>query len=539
MNLWKRLTSHFTGNISSPPPASEKAPESNKGVNRPKASPSPGGEGSGEGELKSNSQPSPLDHLPSNRNGKIAHLPRALRDRINLALYNRCPAKELARALNQLPEVQAVMAQYFDGRPLKRQNIDEWKHGGYRDWLHHRQILEQKRELTADARDLSGTADGLPDSLFGMLTLDYAHLMMNGDKETPEEFEKRRKKLSLVSQDIVRIRRSDLQARRVQVQETRLERDEEKTEEQLVFKFMEWTDNPAVRRACILEPMEKNRQMRQMYNMPPRPEDPLVEQLTRHDPYFHPQARKQNKSRPKPTEKSNPASEPQGGSSIQPGVGTALPTPGSDPKEPINPEGVESPSQSTTSYGEKSSSQLASEIEENHNHAKTPHTNPTSTASEKISETNNNANQPPASGWGERTREPSLRGEGELKTDSISSLSSNPAGPLAGIASAISHVIHSCSSAVTGGKGVSNSKLSPRSTGQNPHLSAYERALLEGKTFLEALHIHSTTPVTPKPQPQGTPKPNPLDAFSQPVPSGYQHMPIINFRPNSNWRIPG
>jgi hypothetical protein len=215
----------------------------------------------------------------------------------------------------------------------------------------------------------------------------------------------------------------------------------------------------------------------------------------------------------------------------------------------------------TNSYGDKSSSQLASEIEENHNRPKTPSTNPSSTASEKIPKSNDDTNHPVASpsprgdlsrlGSGERNlaepkvaQQPSERArasqrrdEGELKTDSISPSSSNPAGPLAGIASAISRVVHSCSSAVTGGKDASNSKLAA----QNPHLSAYERALLEGKTFLEALHIHSTTPVSPQPQPQGTPKPNPLDAFSQPAdpPSGYPSLRLINFRPESRWKIWG
>ncbi|HSY42931.1 MAG TPA: hypothetical protein VK811_03410, partial [Candidatus Acidoferrum sp.] len=246
-SIWKHLTSCLTDKKSSPPPASETARKSNNDVNRPIAVPSPWGEGKGEGELNSKVESSPFDNLPYNRNGKIARLPRALRDRINLALYNRYPAKDLAHALNQMPEVKAVLAQYFDGKPLRPQNISEWKQGGYRDWLHHRQILEQQSELTANAKDLSDTANGLPESLFGMLTLNYAHLMMNRDKETPEEFEKKRKELSLVSQDISRIHRCHINTRRVEVQEARLERDEEKTEEQLHFKFMEWVENPAIR----------------------------------------------------------------------------------------------------------------------------------------------------------------------------------------------------------------------------------------------------------------------------------------------------
>jgi hypothetical protein len=383
-----------------------------------------------------------------------------------------------------MPEVQAVLAQSFNGRPLKRQNIDEWKHGGYRDWLHHRQLLEQQRELAADAKDLSDTADGAAESLFGILTLNYADLLMNRDKETPEEFEKKRKELSLVSQDISRMHRCHINTRRVEVQEARLERDEEKTTEQLHFKFMEWVENPAIRRACILEPMEANRRSRQHFGMPPTSDDILVEKLTRNDPYFNPPNKKPAKSKPKPAQKSHPdakpspPSEPQGGSSIQPGVGTPVPIPGSDPDDPLNPEGVEAkpsdpssavgteakPSQPSNPYGDKTTSQIIAEIE----------------------------------GQRDKPASPSPKDEGELKTDSpIRHISPIP----------------------------SNSKLSPRSTGQNPQtpslpkppLSDYERALLEGKTFLEALYIHST-PAKPNSQPASPPaRCSAWDSFSQPV----------------------
>jgi hypothetical protein len=287
-SIWKRLTSRLTG---TPKTSDSQTPNDTVG---PRSCAAVEDEEAPNSKFKT--QPSTFEDLGYNRNGKIARLPRALRDRINLALYHRTPAKDLARALNQMPEVKAVLAQYFNGRPLKQQNINEWKQGGYRDWLHHRQILEQQRELAADAKDLSDTASGLPDSLFGLLTLNYADLMMNRESQTPEEFEKKRKELSLVSQDISRMHRCHINARRVEVQEARLERDEEKTEEQLHFKFMEWVENPAIRRACILGPMEANRQTRQHLGMPPRPEDPLVEQLTKNDPYFNPPNKKQTKT---------------------------------------------------------------------------------------------------------------------------------------------------------------------------------------------------------------------------------------------------
>jgi len=236
-----------------------------------------------------------------NRNGKIARLPRPLRERINRALYDRCTAKHLVKILNEMPEVKAVLAQYFGGRPILTQNIYEWKNGGYRDWLRRQQVLEQKRELAADAKDLADTANNMADSLFGLVTIDYAHLMMNRDKEDPEQYEKKRKSLSILSQDIVRLRRCHLNARRVQVQETKLDNDKEKTEEQLHFKFMTWAENPDIRKALILAPLEADRRMRILWDLPPAPEDPLVEKETKDDPYFGHFAGKQTKTKPNQT----------------------------------------------------------------------------------------------------------------------------------------------------------------------------------------------------------------------------------------------
>jgi hypothetical protein len=208
-----------------------------------------------------------------------------------------------------MPEVKAVLAEHFEGRPISSQNIYEWKWGGYRDWLHHQQILDNKRELAADAKDLANTAPEMADSLFGLLTIDYGHLMMNRDKEEPEQFEKKRKVLSTLAQDIVRLRRCHLNARSVQIQETRMDNETEKTDEQLLLKFREWTQNPEVRKALILAPMERDRQLRILSDLPPAPEDPLVERETQNDPYFSHFDQNKTETKPNKTENSNPESD--------------------------------------------------------------------------------------------------------------------------------------------------------------------------------------------------------------------------------------
>jgi hypothetical protein len=262
------------------------------------------------------SRQKPLEYelnLPDKRNGKIAHLPRPLRDRICQRIYENASLTQLAEALNQIPEVQAVLANHFNAKPISQQNLSEWKAGGYRDWLLKRQLLENKTESVADARQLAQTAHGLADSLFGILTLDYAQLMMNRDQDDDETFEKKRAALSILSQDIVRLRRCQIQARRVEIQEGRFERDEEKTQEQVLHKFAEWASHPDIRRIFILEPLNHMRLLREKYSLPPTKEDLLLLQELQKD-YNYPKStlppNPQTNHKPSPTEKCEPDPAP-------------------------------------------------------------------------------------------------------------------------------------------------------------------------------------------------------------------------------------
>jgi len=316
---------------SSPPPTSEDASPPFPTPDAP--SPAPG---------------VPLDP-PTARNGKIAKLPRPIRDKINRAFDAGQSAVYITEQLNKLPEVKAAMDAHFGGRPITPQNLGEWKAGGYRDWLARQELLRQKSELSADANDMAETAKGLPDSLFGMVMLDYARLLKNADKDSPEEFEKKRKVLSNMLQDVVRIRRCDTQARGVEVQEERLERDREKTSEEIFLKFMEWAGNPEIRRTFILEPMVCMALQRRHFGLPPRPED---EKVLKEYGYVEPAKNQGNQTETAPHRTENPEAdslqskpepEPQRGSVTQPGVvppgGT---TPGSAPNNPLNSERVAS-----------------------------------------------------------------------------------------------------------------------------------------------------------------------------------------------------
>src|ERR1700730_3607932 len=112
------------------------------------------------------------------RTGKIARLPREIREQLNRRLQNRHPGKQLVAWLNSLPKVRATLRQEFGGRAISEQNLSEWKQGGHGDWLARREVLAHVRELVADAEELTGATPGaLADHLATVLTARYAEAL--------------------------------------------------------------------------------------------------------------------------------------------------------------------------------------------------------------------------------------------------------------------------------------------------------------------------------------------------------------------------
>src|ERR1035441_7493325 len=94
------------------------------------------------------------------RTGKIARLPRGIREQLTRRLEDGELGTQLVIWLNALPEAQAMLAGEFAGRAISEQNLSEWKRGGYRDWLARQEVLAQVHELAADAEELAGGAQG-------------------------------------------------------------------------------------------------------------------------------------------------------------------------------------------------------------------------------------------------------------------------------------------------------------------------------------------------------------------------------------------
>ena len=70
------------------------------------------------------------------RHGKIARLPKIIREQLNRRLENGWRGAKLLKWLNALPEVKEVLCEEFQGRAVSEQNLSQWREGGYLRHLH-------------------------------------------------------------------------------------------------------------------------------------------------------------------------------------------------------------------------------------------------------------------------------------------------------------------------------------------------------------------------------------------------------------------
>jgi hypothetical protein len=89
------------------------------------------------------------------RISKISRLPKIIRDQINQKLEDNIPGNDLLTWLNDLPEVQKVLADHFGGRLITKQNLSDWRHTGFIDWAYQRQGRQQWWELVETAGQLT------------------------------------------------------------------------------------------------------------------------------------------------------------------------------------------------------------------------------------------------------------------------------------------------------------------------------------------------------------------------------------------------
>lgn len=157
------------------------------------------------------------------RPGKIAGMPREIREKLNERMQDGEGPAELAQWLNSLPEVKAVLEEKFDGKPLTEQNLHDWKRSGFADWTRHQDMLQVARLMTESRREIAAdvSREEIMESLSILLALELTRQLQRAGSIINEE--ERRKVVFSVGRQFAQLRRSDATIERLRLERERLE----------------------------------------------------------------------------------------------------------------------------------------------------------------------------------------------------------------------------------------------------------------------------------------------------------------------------
>lgn len=158
--------------------------------------------------------------MPRTRQGKIARLPRVIREVINHRLADGQSAAEILAWVNVQPKVRDVLDRHFDGVEISPQNLSEWRGGGYLDWCETVEKEAQIRRLAEMSHDLAKA--GGKDLSAGALAIVSAKIydalnLVTGVDLAPDEDAEGGPKVDLgaLADAVAKIRTVELSARTV------------------------------------------------------------------------------------------------------------------------------------------------------------------------------------------------------------------------------------------------------------------------------------------------------------------------------------
>ncbi|MEP6669132.1 MAG: hypothetical protein ABJF10_08270 [Chthoniobacter sp.] len=165
-----------------------------------------------------------------NRCGKIARLPKPIREEINRRLEKGATAKSLVPWLNDLPEVQTLVQAEFDGHPVSEHNLSQWKNGGYQDWLRYQEALVLAEYLYERGEKLKTTGQNrMRMSEVFQLWLNSRYVVSTKEIESMNG-EQAWKKQRQMCDDLMKMHRAEHRAEQLKLERERLELLREKVQ---------------------------------------------------------------------------------------------------------------------------------------------------------------------------------------------------------------------------------------------------------------------------------------------------------------------
>src|ERR1700677_2145429 len=92
------------------------------------------------------------------RNGKIAKMPEWVREKLNERLEKGESSKTILAWMNEEPDPGEKPIPGFDGVPITKQNLSQWRRGGFREW----QIRKKIEAADSGLKVLGGEVEMAP-----------------------------------------------------------------------------------------------------------------------------------------------------------------------------------------------------------------------------------------------------------------------------------------------------------------------------------------------------------------------------------------
>jgi hypothetical protein len=94
------------------------------------------------------------------RTGKIARLPLAIREELNMRLRDNESGQTLLEWLNGEEVVKQVLAKSFNGEPISDANLSIWRQGGFAEWLEDQDRVHRIEKLSELSLRLAKASGG-------------------------------------------------------------------------------------------------------------------------------------------------------------------------------------------------------------------------------------------------------------------------------------------------------------------------------------------------------------------------------------------
>lgn len=94
------------------------------------------------------------------RTGKIARLPLAVREELNLRLLDNENGQDILAWLNDLDVTKEVITRSFAGEPISDANLSLWRTGGFAEWLKEQEHVQEVKRLSEYSLKLAKAAGG-------------------------------------------------------------------------------------------------------------------------------------------------------------------------------------------------------------------------------------------------------------------------------------------------------------------------------------------------------------------------------------------